>query len=141
MANAANVGTIKVDSTIVPKLREWIDAGRGVRAWENQDLSSGNVGRLTFTPADVTTSPHWSLVDRGPVDPASIIVETFSPRLEFSGMAKRRYWGMDVSDSTRAKADRLKVEGESWYYTIERDYGRTFVKVSIGRMVESSFIG
>lgn len=131
---------IKVDSSIVPKLAEWFRAGRGVRVWENHDLSSGNVGHKVYTPADSTERPGWQYQDCGAILPADIVVQTFTPRHTFDGTAKRRYWGMDVSDATRRKADRLTNKPEeSWVYTIEYDYGRTFVRVQIGRMVESLF--
>lgn len=132
---------ITIDSAIAPKLREWFKAGRGVRVWECQDLSSGQVGQKQYTPGDITTAPHWSMADRGIVDPDDVEVETFTIRTQFRGMAKRRYWGMDVSDATRAKADRLthKDSSEVWCYTIGYDYGRTFSDVQIGTMVRSQF--
>lgn len=132
---------ITIDSTIAPKLREWFKAGRGVRVWENQDLSSGRVGHQQYTPGDIVTAPHWSMADRGTVNPEDITIETFTIRARFRGMAKRRYWGMDVSDATRAKADRLtrKDIGEVWVYTIGYDYGRTFADVQIGTMVKIDF--
>ena len=131
--------TTKIDSSIAPKLAEWFAAGRGVRVWGNQDLSSGKVGQQTFTPADVHTAPHWSVVDRGAILPQDIIVQTFTPRTSFKGTCKRRFWGMDVFDASRAKATRMVGEGESWHYTIGYDYGRTFATIEIGRMVESPF--
>jgi hypothetical protein len=130
---------IVVDASIAPKLREWFSAGRGVRVWCNADLSSGNVGHQMFTPADNRTAPSWRYVDAGAILPADIAVETFTPRTSFNGCAKCRYWGMDVSDATRAKARRLTRPGETWNYTIERDYGRTFARVSIGTMVSAPF--
>lgn len=130
---------IKVDVSVVAKLREWFDAGRGVRVWRNADLSGGSVGHMQFTPADNKTAPHWSYVDEGAILPQDITVETFTPRVSFNGAVKRRYWGMDVSDATRRKADKMKQEGETWVFTIEYDYGRTSAKVEIGRMVESPY--
>lgn len=134
---------IKVDSSIVPKLAEWFRAGRGVRVWENHDLSSGNVGHKVYTPADNSSEsrPGWQYQDMGAILPADLVVETFTPHLTFEGTAKRRYWGMDVSDATRAKADRLadKNGGESWCFTFRYDYGRTVPIVQIGRMVETPF--
>ncbi len=131
--------TIKVDASIVPKLAEWFAAGRGVRVWENQDLGGGNVGHKTFTPADVHTAPNWRYVDTGAILPQDIVVETFTPRESFKGTVKRKYWGMDASDASRAKAQRLTREGETWTYTIGYDYGRTFTTIEIGQMVESAF--
>lgn len=130
---------ITVDASVVSKLTEWFAAGRGVRVWRNADLSSGRVGHMQFTPADNHTAPHWSYTDAGAILPQDITVETFTPRISFNGTSKRRYWGMDVSDATRGKADRLKLAGESWVYTIKYDYGRTFAQVEIGCMVESPF--
>ena len=140
--NATMPKTVKVDSSIAPKLREWFAAGRGVRVWENVDLSGGNVGHTMFTPADNTTAPNWRYVDKGAILPQDVVVETFTPRHEFKGTCKRRFWGMDVSDATRAKADRLtdKAAGESWVYSVEYDYGRTYAKVEIGRMVEAPMV-
>lgn len=130
---------VKIDASIAPKLREWFANGRGVRVWRNADLSSGNVGKLVFTPGDVETAPHWQYANAGTIDPAQVTVETFTPRMAFNGAAKRRYWGMDVSDASRAKATRLTQPGESWAYSIEYDYGRTFAKIEIGVMVETAF--
>ena len=133
--NATN--QVKVDASVVSKLREWFSAGRGVRVWENADLSSGKVGHKAFTPADVRTAPHWSYVDKGEILPQDVVVETFTPRITFNGGVKRRFWGMDVSDATRAKVEKLKGENETWVFTVEYDYGRTRGKVEIGHMVES----
>lgn len=130
---------VKIDSSIVAKLSEWFAAGRGVRVWENADLSSGNVGHKSFTPADSAERPGWQYQDMGAILPADIIVETFTPRLTFEGVAKRRYWGMDVSDATRNKAKRLTGAGETWVFTFRYDYGRTIPVVEIGRMVETPF--
>ncbi len=129
---------IKVDAGIAPKLREWFGAGRGVRVWTNADLSGGNVGHQMFTPADVRTAPNWRYTDGGALLPADVVVETFTPRETFDGVCRRKYWGMDVSDATRNKADRLKQSGETWIYEIVCDYGRTFARIQIGKMVESA---
>jgi hypothetical protein len=40
------------------KVREWIDAGRGVRVWESHDIGAGRPDMMT--PGDVTMPPHWA---------------------------------------------------------------------------------
>ena len=129
-----------IDSSIAPTILGWIKAGRGVKVWECADLSSGKVGHRMFTPGDTETSPHWSYTLAGMLDTATAKVETFTPRETFNGTAKRRYWGMDLSDASRAKAERLKREVEVYFFTIQYDWGRTYCKVDIGTMALSPLI-
>ena len=129
-----------IDSSIAPTILGWIKAGRGVKVWECADLSSGKVGHRMFTPGDTETSPHLSYTLAGTLDTATAKVETFTPRETFNGTAKRRYWGMDLSDASRAKAERLKREVEVYFFTIQYDWGRTYCKVDIGTMALSPLI-
>lgn len=40
------------------KVREWLDAGRGLRVWTNQEIGANRSDQLT--PGDITCSPHWA---------------------------------------------------------------------------------
>lgn len=49
---------IIVSPEVAIKLREWLDAGRGIAVWQNCNLSSHSIGNLSFTPGD-KPSPGW----------------------------------------------------------------------------------
>lgn len=40
------------------KVAEWLEAGRGLRVWQSQDLGAGRPELLT--PGDVESEPHWA---------------------------------------------------------------------------------
>lgn len=40
------------------RIKSWLDAGRGIRVWQSQDLSCARPDY--FTPGGVTEAPHWA---------------------------------------------------------------------------------
>ena len=59
------MNTFTIDSENAEKCRAWMDTGRGITVWQNQDLSSREIGTLVYTPAKtvegecITTPPGW----------------------------------------------------------------------------------
>jgi len=126
----------KIDSSIAPTIRHWIDSGRGVRIWHNAEI--GNNRPDMFTPADNETPPHWvyPVHDSEILDPANIVVETFTETQRFRGRLKRYYWGYGLAPATEAKAKRLA--GENGTFLWEYD-GYGLANVIIGTIVEQPF--
>jgi hypothetical protein len=124
---------IQIDSAVALKLREWFAAGRGVRAWENHDIGGGDVGHLQFTPADNLVSPNWRYVDAGVFTPADILVETFIVRLAYKVKLKAYYWGRGLTKESEAKAKRLCVDGESFFWRLD-DNGEPIVEIGKARV-------
>lgn len=121
------------------KVDSWINCGRGVNVWQNVDLSSPNVGALTFTPGDCDQAPHWSLTLK-----EGIIwdIRRFIPYLRI-GVASRLYGNEQSSlNAAHAEAARLRAEeerprdapiGKVWTeYTVERILYETTERVDVG---------
>jgi hypothetical protein len=132
----ATVERIAIDESIAPKLREWFTAGRGVRRWTPAELGTNRPDM--FTPADVTTPPHWAFpVGSSTVlDPSMIDVETFAERMQFKGRIKRYYWGHGLAEPTEKKAQRLCKDGESFVWEFD-GFGLAIVR--IGSIVTRQF--
>jgi len=92
-----------------------------------------------FTPADVTTPPHWAypVGSSSVVDVGELEVETFRERESFKGRIKRYYWGYGLAPATKAKAKRLCRDGETFHFTFE---GYGLATVHIGPLVKRPFL-
>jgi len=55
---------ITIPTSIAPKIRAWLDTGRGVAVWSNKDLCSSQLGQQVFTPGDKLCPPDWRLGDK-----------------------------------------------------------------------------
>ena len=123
---------VTIDAEHEEKVCAWITAGRGIIVWRNQEIGGGAANEV-YTPGDVGT-PHWRYGDPDPVDLASLRINHLEILVQFRGRFKARYWGPDVADSTRKKADRItaKHEGASWNWTFDPDLAG-YVQVRIVR--------
>lgn len=94
--------THELDKSVAIKLKEWWDAGRGVKAWANADLGNGNVGRNTYTPGD-KSSPHWSSPTSVDVQPEECIVRDTDLISEHTARIKNHYWGPWINEKSDEK--------------------------------------
>jgi len=94
--------THELDLSVAIKLKEWWDAGRGVKAWANVDLGSGNVGHNTYTPGD-KPSPHWSSPSSVDVLPEDCIVRDTELISEHTARIKDHMWGPWINEKSEAK--------------------------------------
>jgi hypothetical protein len=92
----------EIDKSVAIKLKKWWDAGRGVKAWANVDLGSGNVGANTYTPGD-KGSPHWSSPNSVDVLPEDCIVRDTELISEHSAKIQKHYWGPWINNKSEAK--------------------------------------
>ena len=121
-----------IDSTIVPKLREWFVANRGVKLWRNLEIGSA-YGHEVFTPGDAE-KPGWRYGEPRDMQPTDFDVEVFTPIESFRGRFKAHYWGPGVSEATERKAKRLCAKhgtDTSWRWQYDDLPG--YVQVTIGR--------
>lgn len=105
-----------IDAEHADKFRLWFKERSGVTRWTNLEIASGHP-REVFTPGDVKTAPGWRYGNPQAVLPSDVQVNTPTILHTFRGRGKARYWGPDVSDATRTKADRLAAlhgVGVSW---------------------------
>ena len=112
-----------IGSQSVETFREWFATGRGVKVWSNLEIASGH-SQQVFTPGDKPT-PGWRYGNPVDLAPNDITVEHSEVLETFRGRFKARYWGPDVADQTRGKAQRLaKQHGQSedsWRWTYAGD--------------------
>ena len=131
--------TIIIDSQHADKFRQWFATRGGVTRWENLELASGH-SREVFTPGDVTTAPSWRYGHPQAVNATTVQVNTPVVLTSFRGRFKARYWGPDVGDATRTKAERLTAAyndaAVSWRWEAT---GGGFVEVEIVRNHLRSF--
>ena len=132
------MSTTTIDSTIVPKLTEWFNANRGVKAWKNLEIASGHA-REVFTPGDAD-KPGWRYGEPKDMQPADFEVEMFTPIETFRGRFKAMYWGPWVAKSTEDKAKRLAAKhGTDTSWRWEHDDLPGYVQVTIGRVSKQAF--
>ncbi len=101
---------VRLDAAIEPKVREWIDSGRGLLAWENQEIGS-SAAQYVYTPAITngrqTDKPVWRYGNPQTVDVDRIVFVDVQVIQTFRAGLKRFYWGMWLTDASEAKAERL----------------------------------
>jgi len=126
---------IEVDPAVAATMREWFAAGRGVRRWENAEIGSGRPSHI-FTPGDRTDQPDWRYTESEIVTESDIVIRETDPIETFRGRFKARYFGPDVADATRRKADRLAAKhGAEWSWTCAGEPGYVTVTIERARIV------
>lgn len=101
---------VRLDASIEPKVREWIDSGRGLLQWENQEIGS-SAAHTVYTPAITdgaqTAKPSWRYGNPHTVEIDRIVFVDVQVLQTFRAGLKRFYWGMWLNDVSEAKAERL----------------------------------
>lgn len=122
---------LTVDETVFRKLAEWHHKGRGIRRWSNLEIG-GCGAQHVFTPGGVD-KPGWRYGESELVDFNSLLVSVFVPRLTFNGRVAKHYWGRDLADVSRKKAERLQQPGETYFFTFDIvGYCSPIARVEIG---------
>jgi hypothetical protein len=124
---------ITLEKEPAKKVAEWLTAGRGVAVWQNQDLSSSDIGGLKFTPArtvegEPVKSPHWNC---GTAPEMVIEEKTAFQVVEYTQVYRVKVrtgppylGGIHLKDRDKLDTAMQKAgEGAVYHFDYERQYG------------------
>lgn len=100
-----------IDAEHEAKFREWFRARGGVLRWANAEIASSHPMHM-YSPAlteqgSSYPSPNWRYTSSEPVDPNTLQIEHAIVLKEWDGKTVAKYWGLDLTDASKAKAERV----------------------------------